>query len=294
MTVLPTVKPVSAVFELSLDPMNSSSPVFSGRAVSNRSTKVELLIHSAHDPEPERGKGRELKEFSTAPTASVGTVHQALRQQILDGEIPSGTVLSQVDLAERFGVSRTPLREALRMLQEEGLITTEGRRARVAVFDLRDLEAISAQRILLSALATTLTVPRLKAADMAQMREHMSEMSEATRQDDAKAWRTADRAFHAVTFAGAPPRIHRDIGRLAERNALYQIVWRRDQPHLDAQTEDEHASIIEACERQDVLEVARHIARHQARVALMVMAQTAPEHDPAIVRSALQLVIGSD
>ena len=40
--------------------------------------------------------------------------------------------------------------------------------------------------------------------------------------------------------------------------------------------------------------MARNLARHQARVALMVMAQTAPEHDPAIVRSALQLVIGSD
>ena len=252
------------------------------------------MIHSANDPEVERGKGRELNEAPTAPTASVGTVHQALRQQILDGSIPSGAVLSQVDLADRFGVSRTPLREALRMLQEEGLITTEGRRARVAVFDLRDLEAISAQRILLSALATTLTVPRLKASDLEQMRMHMSEMKVASGQDDPKGWRIADRAFHGVTFAGAPPRIHRDIGRLAERNGLYQIVWRRDQPHLDVQTEDEHARIIEACERQDVPDVARNIARHQARVALMVMAQTAPEHDPAIVRSALQLVIGLD
>ncbi len=235
-----------------------------------------------------------MNEPSTVPTASVGTVHQALRQQILDGSIPSGSVLSQVDLADRFGVSRTPLREALRMLQEEGLITTQGRRAQVAVFDLRDLEAISAQRILLSALAATLTVPRLKASDIEQMRQHMSEMKIASEHDDPKEWRIADRAFHSVTFSGAPPRIYRDIGRLAERNALYQIVWRRDQPHLDAQTEDEHALIIESCERQEVLEVARNLARHQARVALMVMTQTAPEHDPAIVRSALQLVIGSD
>lgn len=100
----------------------------------------------------------------------VGKIHKELREQILVGHIPAGTLLSQVELAESFGVSRTPLREALRMLQEEGLIHAENnRRARVATFHLDDLEAISGQRILLSSLATYITVPHLDDDDCAAM-----------------------------------------------------------------------------------------------------------------------------
>jgi len=68
-------------------------------------------------------------------------VHKRLRQMILDGTVPPGTVLSQVQLAQEIGVSRTPLREALRMLQEEGLVLAEyNHRVRVADIDISELE----------------------------------------------------------------------------------------------------------------------------------------------------------
>lgn len=231
---------------------------------------------------------------ASSRSASVVAVHHALRQQILDGSIQSGAVLSQVELAERFGVSRTPLREALRMLQEEGLIDAKGRRARVAVFDLKDLEAISAQRILLTALASLVTVPGMGDGGLEALRRQMSEMRAATASGDVRAWKAADHAFHAQHCAGAPARIIQEVGRLAERNTLYQLVWLRDQPHRDPQTETEHERILAACQRRDATEVARNVARHQARIALTVMAQAAPEHNPAIIRAALQLALGAD
>lgn len=220
-------------------------------------------------------------------------VHRALRSQILDGTIPAGTVLSQVDLAERFGVSRTPLREALRMLQEEGLV--EARRnhqARVATFSLVDLEVISAQRILLSALATEISVPWITDQEVDELEGHREAMLRAAAANDREAWRRANTAFHAAHSGKAPASLAHEVGRLAERNTLYHVVWERDEPHLDALTKIEHERIVAACRVRDAREAARSNARHQARIAIGVLARTAPEHEPRVIRAALQLVLG--
>jgi DNA-binding GntR family transcriptional regulator len=223
----------------------------------------------------------------------VGTIHRALREQILAGHIPAGTLLSQVELAESFGVSRTPLREALRMLQEEGLIDAENnRRARVATFHLDDLEAISAQRILLSSLATCITVPHLDTADLAALAHAADAMAAASAADDVAAWRAADAAFHAVHYRRAPQRMNQEVIRLAERNDLYRSVWLRDAPHRDQQTVLEHDRIRTACQERNVLDAVRGIARHQARIAITVLTHAVPEREPAIIRAALQLALG--
>jgi len=223
----------------------------------------------------------------------VGRIHKELREQILAGHIPAGTLLSQVELAESFGVSRTPLREALRMLQEEGLIQAENnRRARVVTFQLDDLEAISGQRILLSALATYITVPHLDPDDYAAMADSCEAMAAAADADDVAGWRTADAAFHAVHYSRAPQRLHHEVIRLAERNDLYRSVWLRDAPHRDSQTVIEHERILQACKQHSVLDAVHGIARHQARIAITVLTHAVPEREPAIIRAALQLVVG--
>jgi len=243
---------------------------------------------------PEMG-GRTVtsSEAQLKDKPDVGTIHKELRDQILAGAIPAGTLLSQVELAGSFGVSRTPLREALRMLQEEGLIQAENnRRARVATFHLDDLEAVSAQRILLSSLATYITVPHLDNADLIALNRAHQAMAEATEADNIASWRAADAAFHAVHYGKAPQRLHHEVIRLAERNDLYRSVWQRDTPHRDPQTVVEHDRILAACEQRNVLDAVHGIARHQARIAIMVLTHAVPEREPAIIRAALQLVLG--
>src|SRR4051794_18504990 len=72
-----------------------------------------------------------------------------LRRLIMDGTLLPGTVLPQVQLALRLGISRTPLREAMRMLQEEGLVEAPPqKRARVALLDPTHVEAVYVQRIM--------------------------------------------------------------------------------------------------------------------------------------------------
>src|SRR5580700_8405381 len=109
---------------------------------------------------------KELQILSKKQTwENAEAVHDELRAAILRNELPAGMILNQVHVAERLGVSRTPLREAFRMLQREGLIEGESnKRMRVAGFSLDGLEDLYAMRILLEGLAIRLTVPQLSNA----------------------------------------------------------------------------------------------------------------------------------
>src|SRR4051812_1169371 len=120
---------------------------------------------------------------STAPVRRAGSrdniaaIHDKLREAILRGDLPAGAVLSQLRLAEEFGVSRGPVREALRLLQREGLVEAElNRRVRIAEFSVNDLEEIYAMRIANEALAVRTTVPRLSVPEVEALRACLEEM----------------------------------------------------------------------------------------------------------------------
>src|SRR5271155_4979248 len=94
----------------------------------------------------------------TSGDHAVAGVHAYLRRLILDATIPPNTTITQVELALRLGVSRTPIREAIRMLQEEGLVVAEPqKRARVIGFNAAEVEAIYTQRVLIESLAAKMT-----------------------------------------------------------------------------------------------------------------------------------------
>jgi DNA-binding GntR family transcriptional regulator len=228
-----------------------------------------------------------------APSLTVRTVHTRLRDEILSGRFPFGAVLPQLQLAERYGVSRTPLREALRLLEEEGLIIAESNhRARVAEFRFDDLEAISAQRILMSAVATAVSVPTLTDAELQGITHDLALMEKA-RDRNAVAWKESNVHFHSTHMCHAPLLLRQDLERLSDRNALYRSVWTRDAPHSDPQTIVEHNAIATACEQRDGVAAAHGMARHQARIAIAVMAGIVPEQEPATIRAALNMVLGT-
>jgi len=228
----------------------------------------------------------------TASRATVAAVRERLRAAIFSAELQPGDQLSTVQLSQRFGVSRTPLREALRMLQEEGLVEAQSnRRARVAAFNADELELVYASRLLLSALAATMTVPKMSRGDVDELRRLHAAMREAAAAGDVEAWQRLDRDFHLAHAMYVPAALRRELEQLYARAALYRRMWVHDKPYRLPSTDAEHEAIIEACTQGDSRAAVGHIARHLSKIAFSLLADTAPEREPATVRAALQIAL---
>src|SRR3984893_8785178 len=124
-------------------------------------------------------------------------VHAYLRECILNGTLSPGTKLSQVTLAAQLGISRTPLREVLRMLQEEGLVEIEpNQRTRVAGLDPAELDDTYACRILMETLALSMTVGSFGAAERKYTGCLVARMRRSARGGDFGAWFAAHADYH--------------------------------------------------------------------------------------------------
>src|ERR1700721_2450800 len=124
-------------------------------------------------------------------------VHAYLRECILDGTLSPGTKLSQVSLAAQLGISRTPLREVLRMLQEEGLVEIEpNQRPRGAGLDPAELDDVYASRILLETLALSMTIGHFGTKERAEAKRLLTVMRRAAKTRDFDAWVAAHTAHH--------------------------------------------------------------------------------------------------
>jgi DNA-binding GntR family transcriptional regulator len=237
------------------------------------------------------GSGRSANRRASLASAELSTevVHDRLRRAILQGEFDPTVPLSQVQLAARLGVSRTPLREALRMLQREGLIDSEpNRRVRVAELSVADLEQLYASRVLLEALAVRLTVPAFTQQDLDELRQALSRMTELKGRD-VDVWEAAHHSFHRLLRRYAGERIGRQADDLSDHTERYRRVYMAE-PRAWSAAAAEHTAIVDACVAGDAALASTHLARHLARTALTLIALFSPEHEPAPVREALRLV----
>src|SRR6266700_3831882 len=145
-------------------------------------------------------------------------VHAYLRECILDGTLSPGTKLSQVSLAAQLGISRTPLREVLRMLQEEGLVEIEpNQRTRVAGLDPQELDDIYASRILMETLALSMTIGNFGAARRKDARRQLTAMRRAARTGDFGTWFAAHADYHRLITADAGETLQRQLTAFADR-----------------------------------------------------------------------------
>src|SRR3954453_17132658 len=160
----------------------------------------------------------ESPEAAPRDGQNVAAVHDRLRAAILSGEIPAGQATSQSTLARDFGAGRTPIREALRMLQREGLVLAEpNRRVRIAELSASDAKELYVARIALEAVAVRITVPGLTADDLATLEGLMAQMDFYMRRRDNDGLRAPHGEFHARLVAGAGPRGTQLLGQLFPR-----------------------------------------------------------------------------
>jgi DNA-binding GntR family transcriptional regulator len=210
---------------------------------------------------------------------NTAAIHRQLREAILHGEIAAGAELSQVKLADEFGVSRGPVREALRLLEREGLVEAElNRRVRVAPFSSGDLEEVYALR-----------VPHLTNEDLATLHADMDRM-EALSGTDIADWEPVHRHFHHTLVAYAGARMVSLIGELSDHAERYRLVYLPREPRAWSAGALEHREIVALCEARDAAGAGEALARHLARTAGSMLMHVAPDHDPALTRTAVRSV----
>lgn len=215
-------------------------------------------------------------------------VHAHLRELIITGVLAPGTVLKQAELARVFAVSRAPLREAFRMLQEEGLVVGElNQRSRVAGFDPEELQLLYAARIALEALGARLTAGKLTTAETRAAGTALREMDRANRASDMTSWSRAHHQFHRIVVVRCGSHVLRTIGSYAEQSEPYVRAFQARHPELVPDRHREHEAILEAVCDGDRNRAARLMAVHLAGTAQRLLGDFDPGRAAGPVEEAL-------
>jgi len=218
------------------------------------------------------------------PPVAMRDVHDRLRRLILDGDLPPGTEVSQVALSTQLECSRTPLREALRLLEREGLVVSEGahRLIRISSLDMGDLDDLYSMRVMGEGLAVWLTVPTLRSADFEALQHDV----DATSEGDLE----AHRSFHRRLRSGGGPRLTDILERLFEHSERYQREYRDHHADLAAayrQRRAQHQAILEACIAGDRVLARSLLVDHVAETAVKLMASM--KHAPFSLNEATRM-----
>ncbi|GAC1557550.1 MAG: GntR family transcriptional regulator [Polyangiales bacterium] len=201
-------------------------------------------------------------------------IHDRLRSAILSGELSPGTPVIEAELANRLGASRTPVREALRRLEAEGLLEPRGLRGSVVrALASDDVDCIFEIREALESLAARRAARTIREADLRKLEGHVAQMRAAV--DDANEMERQDTAFHDVILAAASgDRLKRMLTDLREELIAYRFLSLSDSDRRRA-TIVEHEDILAALRAHDEQAAATRIAAHiaNARTAVLRLAQ---------------------
>ncbi|ODR89021.1 GntR family transcriptional regulator [Sinorhizobium alkalisoli] len=186
-------------------------------------------------------------------------ISRALAERIISGQLAPGERLRQDHVAEEFGASHVPVREAFRRLEAQGLAVSEPRRGvRVAAFDLKDVREVAEMRAVLEVLALRHAMPHLTRAilDRAEVATAAADSSR-----DVRSWEAANRAFHRLILEPcAMPRLLAAIDDLHAASARFLFsTWRSS---WEARTDHDHRAILAALRQGKCEEAAAILERH--------------------------------
>ncbi len=195
-------------------------------------------------------------------------VAERLREEILRGALSPGDRILQEELAERFGASRVPIREAIRILVHEGLVTTVANSGSwVARLTLAECEEVYLMRERLEPLLLRYSAPHLTDADLAELQSLAARVADASTAGDVDGFLRFDRQFHLASYAHAETQQLGDlISKLWNSTAPYRrayvATWSSDLQRL---ANDEHHLLIETLRDRDIDEAERVLAGHIRR-----------------------------
>jgi len=197
------------------------------------------------------------------PSTRAEAAANEIRRRILAGHYVGGQPLRQDLLAEELGVSRVPVREALVLLEAEGLIRIHPHRgAVVAALSVEDIEELVRLRVMLEPMLLRQSVPHLTADDYAALDRILAEYTGDLDANSVEHFGKRNTDLHGVLYQRAnSPRTESIVTTLLQANDRYarmQISYTDGQKRADR----EHREIVELCRAGDLDAACRHLANH--------------------------------
>jgi DNA-binding GntR family transcriptional regulator len=205
-------------------------------------------------------------------------VFNTLREAILKGDLKPGERLMELQLASKLGVSRTPIREAIRMLEQEGLaVTTPRKGAEVAKMTLKDMEDVLEIRDALDELAVRIACQKITDEQLKQLEDVKELFEKNTQTNNVKNIAEADVSFHDVIYeATGNPKLVTLLNNLREQVYRYRVEYIKDPknyPTLIA----EHEAILDSLKNRDVKNAVEamhvHVANQAEAVKMVIQEQ---------------------
>jgi DNA-binding GntR family transcriptional regulator len=237
---------------------------------------------SSHSTPGDAGAPRAADGYKTLREIA----QEEIKRDIVEGRLLPGAKLAEADLAQRYGVRRGPIREALRALEGEGLLRSMSNRgAEVVRLSAEEVAEVYEIRTVLEGLAARLAAPKLTDAKLAELTALHAEMDRALAVPSV--WMRLNTSFHLSLYsASGRPRLNRQIGDLM--NIVEPQVRRfLDMPEKLLDTHSDHRLILEAATRRNGSECESMIHQHLERAAAVIIdlaasseARTATPPDP--------------
>ncbi|MGI6085783.1 MAG: GntR family transcriptional regulator [Acetivibrionales bacterium] len=218
-----------------------------------------------------------LKMDSYQPLRDV--IFETLRKAIVSGDIKPGERLMEVSLANQMGVSRTPVREAIRRLEAEGLVTMIPRRGtHVSELSVKDIMDVLEVRAVLDRLATELAAKRIQPSQLKTLESIHKQYISCVEKDNMEGAIKKDVEFHDIIYAASGnPRLVAVAGSLREHIYRFRVIYMSD--NLIAENVlHEHEEILEAL-RESKDNVASDLAEIHIRNQMETIIKTVTE-DP--------------
>ncbi|MGH6760799.1 MAG: GntR family transcriptional regulator [Phyllobacterium sp.] len=201
--------------------------------------------------------------------SGVKLVYDVLRDEIISLSLPPGSPIDENQLAERFAMSRTPIREALVRLASDGLVTTLPNRSTVvSTIDFLNLPAFFDAITLMYRVTTRLAARHRTDEDLRIIRAYQTEFASAVRAQNALGMITTNRDFHAaIAEAGRNPYYVSLFTRLLdEGRRLLRLYYSSFADRLPEQYVTEHEDMIRAIEEQDIETADRLASGHADQI----------------------------
>lgn len=221
--------------------------------------------------------------------------HQTLREKILEtirdailkGSLKAGERVSEPELAERFGISRTPIREAFRQLESEGYLEVIPRKgAVVASLSERDVEEFYAIKIILEGFAARMAAANLTAKDIERLESINERLRQIAREGDVKNFFRVHNEFHEVFIkAAGNEKLYEMISQLVMRFKRLRLASLAQPGRMEISVE-EHRNMIQAFKNHDG-ERADSLVRHTATIGAGVLMQSMAQEDQSEGREPL-------